>query len=61
MLAECSKSAGRPDALISRTRDRVLTNKRLSAAQSTNPPATVGEWVLRLAAAQSNNGASPIP
>ena len=26
-----------------------------------NPPTTVGEWMLRMAAAQSNNGANPIP
>ena len=28
---------------------------------ATNPPTTVGEWMLRMAAAQSNNGANPIP
>ena len=26
-----------------------------------NPPVTLGEWMLRMAAAQSNNGANPIP
>ena len=26
-----------------------------------NPPATLGEWMLRIAAVQSNNGANPIP
>ena len=28
---------------------------------ATNPPATVGEWMLRVTALLSNNGANPIP